>query len=130
MKYRALLFLTVLFTIISCNSQTTEKLKTVDVKTFSKEIKETSNPQILDVRTPEEFAEGHIDNALNINWNGDNFVKEAEKLNKDEAVFVYCKSGRRSLEASKKLEELGFKNIYNLDGGYIKWRTAELNDSK
>jgi len=130
MKSRLLLFLAVLFTIISCNSQTTEKLKTVDVNTFSKEIKATSNPQILDVRTPEEFAEGHIDNAININWNGDSFVKDAEKLNKEEAVFVYCRSGRRSLEASKKLEELGFKNIYNLDGGYMKWRAAELNDSK
>jgi rhodanese-related sulfurtransferase len=118
-----------LFVISSCNSQTSKTIKTIDVSVFAKEIKMTKNPQILDVRTPEEFAEGHIDKAVNVDWLGDHFVKDAEKFDKKKPVFVYCKSGRRSLKASEKLEELGFKNIYNLDGGYLKW-TSKSNTSK
>ncbi|HJR99622.1 MAG TPA: rhodanese-like domain-containing protein [Flavobacterium sp.] len=121
MKLKSLLCLTILFTIISCNAQTSTNIKTVQVDAFAKEIKNTQKPQILDVRTPSEFTEGHIEKATNIDWLGENFIKDSEKLDKNKTVYVYCKSGRRSLKASEKLAELGFKNIYNLDGGYLKW---------
>lgn len=121
MKSKILFALFFLFSLFSGNAQTITKIKTVEVAAFAKEIKTTPKPQILDVRTPEEFAGGHIDNATNIDWQGENFVKSTEKLDKNKPVYVYCRSGKRSLKASEKLEELGFKKIYNLDGGYLKW---------
>lgn len=121
MKSKILFSLFFLFALFSVNAQTATKIKTVEVAAFTKEIKTTPKPQILDVRTPEEFSEGHIDKATNIDWQNENFVKNTEKLDKNKPVYVYCKSGRRSLKASEKLEELGFKKIYNLDGGYLKW---------
>lgn len=124
MKSRFLLFLIIPFVILSCNGQTSKNIKTVDPKAFSEEIKKTQDPQILDVRTPEEFASEHIDNAKNINWLGTDFVSDAEKLDKSRPVFVYCKSGGRSQKAAEKLNELGFKTIYELQGGILKWNAA------
>ena len=123
MKFKSLLSLLLLFLLFSCNAQTSKIIKTVEVSAFAKEIKATHKPQILDVRTPEEFNQGHLNNALNIDWLGDHFVQDAEKLNKNKAVYVYCRSGKRSLKASEKLAEMGFKKIYNLEGGYQKWTT-------
>ncbi|RVT77523.1 rhodanese-like domain-containing protein [Flavobacterium sufflavum] len=125
MKSKILFSLIFLFTLFSGKAQTATNIKTVEVTAFAKEIKTTQKPQILDVRTPEEFATGHIDNAQNIDWQGENFVKNVEKLNKNKPVYVYCRSGKRSLKASEKLEELGFKNIYNLDGGFLKWNAEK-----
>ena len=119
------LYLTILsFVILSCTGQTTKGVKTIDAVTFSKKIQETQNPQILDVRTPEEYASEHIDKAENVNWLGDSFVVSAEKYNKSKPVFVYCKSGGRSQKAAAKLAELGFTNIYELEGGILKWNAA------
>jgi thioredoxin len=128
MKFRSLFI--ILFTsisIFSCNGQASKNIETIAPEAFAKKIKETPKPQILDVRTSEEFASDHIDNAINVNWLGDNFVSGAEKLDKSKPVFVYCKSGGRSAKAAAKLEELGFKNIYNLDGGMMKWNAAGLS---
>jgi thioredoxin len=122
MKLRTLFF--ILFTsitIFSCNGQPSKNIETIAPETFAKKIKESPKPQILDVRTPEEFASEHIDNATNVN------VSDAEKFDKSKPVFVYCKSGGRSAKATAKLEELGFKNIYNLDGGMMKWNAAGLS---
>lgn len=121
MKFKPLLTLVILFTIISCQSQTSESIKTIEVKAFAKEIKSSKKLQLLDVRTPTEYTEGHIDNALNIDWQGSHFEHEVQKLDKNKAVYVYCRSGKRSLKASEKLAELGFKKIYNLDGGFLQW---------
>ncbi len=88
---------------------------------FAEKLKSTNNPQILDVRTPKEFADQHLDNAININWNSDDFVANANKYDKSKPVFVYCLSGGRSKQAASKLEELGFTKIYELQGGIMKW---------
>ncbi|MGH2666426.1 thioredoxin domain-containing protein [Flavobacterium sp.] len=111
------------FLMTGCNGQ---GLKTVDVTTFAEKLKSTENPQLLDVRTPEEYTTEHIDNAANVNWNGDDFTTKAEKCDKNKPVFVYCKVGGRSAQAASKLQELGFKEIYNLDGGIMKWNAAGM----
>ena len=123
MKHR-LFFLILSFAILSCKGQPTKKIESVAPKVFAEKIKATSNAQILDVRTPEEFASEHIDKATNINWLGDDFVTNVENLDKSKPVFVYCKSGGRSAKASAKLAELGFKTIYELQGGIMKWNAA------
>lgn len=121
MKISSVFFLLLSFTILSCNGQTSKNITDIDPKAFSEKITTTPNAQIIDVRTPQEFASGHIDNALNIDWLGDNFVANAEKLDKTKPVFVYCKTSNRSPQAAKKLEELGFATIYNMQGGLLKW---------
>jgi thioredoxin len=128
MKFRYLLF--ILFSsvmLLSCNGQPSKNIETIAPEAFSKKINETSKPQILDVRTPEEFTSEHIDKAVNINWLANDFVANTEKLDKSKPVFVYCKSGGRSAKASAKLEELGFKKIYELQGGILKWNAAGLS---
>ena len=109
---------------LSCQGQQTKTVQTVDVTAFAEKLKATDKAQLLDVRTPEEFSSGHIENATNVNWNGDDFVAKAEKYDKSKPVFVYCKVGGRSAQAADKLAELGFKEIYNLDGGIMKWNAS------
>ncbi len=125
MKLNTLYLVIISFLTFSCNSQT--GVETIDVTAFSKKINETPNAQILDVRTPEEYATGHIENSDNVNWLSDSFVLRTDKYDKTKPVFVYCKSGGRSIKASNKLAELGFTNIYNLDGGMLKWEAAGLS---
>ena len=127
MKLKSILVLLLSISILSCNSQPAKNIQTIAPEVFAKKIKETPKAQILDVRTPEEYASEHIDNAVNIDWLGDNFVADAEKFDKSKPVFVYCKIGGRSSKATEKLAELGFTNIYELGGGMMKWNSAGLS---
>jgi len=121
-KFLSLLFIAFLF--LSCQGQSSKTIQTIDAKAFSEKLKATPNPQLLDVRTPAEYSSEHIDNAKNVNWNGSDFVTQVNQLDKSKPVFVYCKVGGRSSQAADKLAELGFKEIYNLDGGIMKWNAA------
>lgn len=96
---------------------------------FDEKIKEKSDASIIDVRTPEEFAKGHLVNAKNIDWNGNDFEKQISLLDKTKPVFVYCLSGGRSSSAVSKMLSLGFKEVYELDGGIMKWRGANLPET-
>ena len=82
-----------------------------------------SNPDfiILDVRTPEEFNAGHIQNAINLDYYAANFRIELDKLDKENTYLVYCRTGMRSGEAMKIMESLGFKEVYNLSAGISDW---------
>lgn len=80
---------------------------------------------LVDVRTPIEFNEGHLENSINIDWTGDSFVSEFEKISKEDTIYLYCRSGRRSANATKYLGTLGYKNVYNLKGGYIVYSKQE-----
>ncbi len=119
-KFISLLALSFLF--ISCHGQTSEAVHTIDVKSFTEKLKTNENPQLLDVRTPEEYNTEHIGDAKNVNWNGDDFVTKSTTFDKSKPIFVYCKVGGRSAQAANKLADLGFKEIYNLDGGIMKWK--------
>ncbi|WP_242204813.1 rhodanese-like domain-containing protein [Aestuariivivens insulae] len=82
--------------------------------------------QFIDVRTPEEYNEGFIPNATNINFLSPTFLKDIESLDKEKPIIIYCRSGRRSGKCSKTLEEVGFKEIYDLEGGITKWKAQGL----
>jgi rhodanese-related sulfurtransferase len=127
MKFRSIFFFLVSFVIFSCNGQTPKNIKTIEATAFAEKIKTTEKPQILDVRTPEEFNADHIENAENVNWLGDSFVQDSKKYDKTKPVFVYCRSGARSKKATAKLEELGFENIYEMEGGFLKWDAEGLS---
>jgi rhodanese-related sulfurtransferase len=96
---------------------------------FSKKINETTEAKIIDVRTPEEFEKGHLVNALNYDWNGNNFDSEISNLDKSKPLFVYCLSGGRSGSAASKMRTEGFKEVYELAGGIIKWRAENLEET-
>ena len=126
MKLNFISLLLLSFLFISCHGQTYNAVNTIDVKSFAEKLKTNENPQLLDVRTPEEYSVEHIGNAKNVNWNGDDFVAKVNSYDKSKPIFVYCKVGGRSAQAANKLAELGFKEIYNLNGGIMKWN-AENN---
>ncbi|MBC5837278.1 thioredoxin domain-containing protein [Flavobacterium muglaense] len=127
MKLFKILAFVLSLSILACNGQASKEIKNIDAPAFAEKIKNTPNPQILDVRTPEEYATDHISDAKNINWLGDSFVADVAKLDKTKPVFVYCKSGGRSAKATEKLNELGFTTIYELQGGFLKWDAAGLS---
>ena len=96
----------------------------VDVAQFERLLIE-EKAQLVDVRTPQEFAEEHIPGALNIDVKSENFTNQCVNLlNKKLPVAVYCRSGRRSKVAAQQLTNLGFL-VYDLDKGIIEWRAQE-----
>lgn len=76
---------------------------------------------LLDVRTPGEVGSGSIEGNTNINFNDSNFKSELGKLDKNKTVLVYCASGGRSGKAMEIMQSMGFKEVYNLNGGYSGW---------
>jgi rhodanese-related sulfurtransferase len=100
--------------------------KNVSVAEFNELIKGRADAIILDVRTPNEVAQGIIKNANTIDFYNKNFKTEVDKLDKSKPVLIYCRSGRRSGIAMSTLRELGFSEVYNLQGGIIEWGQAGL----
>lgn len=89
---------------------------------WAKRLEEDNNAVILDVRTDDEWQEGHIPDALHIDiYKGQGFIEEIEKLDKEKHYFVYCKAGGRSAQACALMQQLGFLDTYNLVGGFMKW---------
>lgn len=112
------------------NGQTNSENKTtLSAIEFADMIKELPTAPILDVRTPEEFKEGHLENAFNYDWKSHLFEKQIAGLDKSKPVFVYCLSGRRSAAAASKMREDGFKIVYELDGGITEWRAANFPET-
>lgn len=81
---------------------------------------------IVDVRTPDEFAAGHLAGAIEIDLNGPSFATEVAKLDRNGVYFVYCHSGHRSATAVAYLQQAGFTSIYELQGGIVAWQRAGL----
>jgi rhodanese-related sulfurtransferase/glutaredoxin len=80
------------------------------------------NPGVLlDIRTPEEVSKGFLKNASFINFYDENFLQKASWVKKNQPIYVYCHAGGRSSKAAEMLIELGFREVYNLVGGYSKW---------
>ena len=81
---------------------------------------------IIDVRTPEEYQEGHIESAVNLDFNSEDFRVQMESLDKDKTYLVYCRTGRRSSGARDLMAELNFKEVYHMSGGISDWATSGL----
>lgn len=98
--------------------------QTVEVDSFEKGL--NKDIQLLDVRTPEEYQQGHLHNAMLANWNDkQEFNRRVDALDKNKPVYVYCLSGGRSTQAKKALEQKGFNNVIELKGGISAWRLAD-----
>ena len=90
---------------------------------YYKKLKEEGKDvQLVDVRTPEEYKEGHIKDFININFNGTDFQKDIMALDKSKAVFLYCRSGNRSQQTQRVLKKMGFTTVIDLHGGFEAWK--------
>lgn len=89
------------------------------------QLEADNNAVILDVRTEDEWNDGYIPNAVNIDiYKGQGFIYEVDQLDKSKNYYVYCKAGGRSEQACNIMNQLGFENTYNLLGGMMQWRGA------
>ena len=121
---KVIAMLTSVLLLAGCASGATG-VTNMNVEDFSKKTAE-SGVVILDVRTPGEFMTGHIQDAQNIDFESESFESQIESLDKNGTYAVYCRSGNRSGQAVKVMQDAGFKNIYNLDGGVIDWANSGL----
>jgi len=101
-----------------CQTQTSAVLKRISQKEFLNVLKRDTSVQLIDVRTPNEFQAGKISEAINIDFLKPSFEAELLKLNKSQLTLIYCQSGGRSASALKKMKDLGFSNVRELEGGY------------
>lgn len=131
MKRYLFLFLAATIYISSgcSNGQSQTSETNLPPKEFLSKINQTQSPEILDVRTPEEFSKGHLANARNIDWNSNDFQDKVSGLDKSKPVFVYCLSGKRSAAAASLMRSEGFKQVYELNGGIMKWRAENLPET-
>jgi len=109
-----------LLTVSTALSQTK-----INGDSFLERMSATPTAQVIDVRTAAEFGAGHLPNARNLDVRKEDFLKQTEGLKKDEPVLIYCLSGARSTAAAKLLAENGFTQVYELEGGYIKWTSEK-----
>lgn len=113
--YQVLIIISIAF-LISCEPTSVNHMTVQEVKLL---LENDHNYSLIDVRTPAEYSDGAISGALNIDVKSDAFLSETEKLNKEDPFILYCRSGKRSLKAYKLMTAAGFKNLLNLEGGYL-----------
>jgi thioredoxin len=111
-----------LFAITACNQvQGQQKLNPEEFQKKWTEANASGSGVLLDVRTPEEFAQGAIAGAVNMDFRSAQFDSLAGTLNKDKTIFVYCAAGGRSESTAELLHQKGYKNVIDLKGGMIAW---------
>lgn len=106
-------------------SSSSDQVSTVDAAQFQS-VTAQPGTQIIDVRTPAEFAAGHLDGAVNIDVEGPDFATQVAALDKDATYAVYCRSGNRSKAATQQMADAGIATIYELGGGINEWAAAGL----
>jgi rhodanese-related sulfurtransferase len=128
-------FIALSFGLISCSTgqqqdsqteQTTVIFEKIDEQIFNKDITTKKDIQLIDVRTPAEYTQGHIAGALNYNISGADFDQQLATLDPNKPVYVYCAVGGRSGRAADYLKSKGFTAIYDLKGGMGEWSKAGL----
>lgn len=91
-------------------------------------ILETTDPRlsVLDVRTPEEYAEAHLEGAMLLDFYAEDFEARVDQLDRSALYLLYCRSGNRSAQARALMARLGFEEVYDIDGGIVAWLDAGL----
>lgn len=125
MKYSSIIF--VFITFIACqNNISTNTIYSISPKEMS-ELLLMDAVQLIDVRSADEYSEGHIESAHNINYSASDFKEKIRHLDKEKPICVYCKKGGRSAKAAQVLKEQGFKKVYDLNGGVTNWKAEGLS---
>jgi rhodanese-related sulfurtransferase len=127
MKKGMLLFFFAML-MLSCNTGSKYKINALE---FKEKLLKTPDALLIDVRNPEDYNYGHIANAINVNWYEDSFFELVNTMDKNKPVFVYCLTGGRADPAAENMRNMGFKHVYELKGGMMKWRAfgfPEVNE--
>jgi rhodanese-related sulfurtransferase len=106
---------------LSCTHAPAQGAKKLSPDAFESLISADSSLQLVDVRTPEEYREGYITGSKNLNFHAPDFAQRLSELDKNKPVLVYCAVGGRSGKAALQLREMGFEQVYDLEGGIKAW---------
>jgi len=122
LAFLGLFFLAILgISTLSYAQSPADSAKVVSVEKFQKLSSKKKNI-LIDVRTPEEMQEGHLEGALNINFLSDGFENEIKQLDKTKTYLLYCRTGKRTAKAGAAMKAAGFKKVIMLDGGITAWK--------
>lgn len=119
------LMISIAFISCTCKQKSTVQTDVVELISVAEFQELDLNVQLIDIRTPKEYAEGFIKNAKNINFYDDDFLSRMSTLDKSIPVYIYCRSGGRSGKAAIQLDEAGFTKVYDLEGGIKEWIKKE-----
>lgn len=125
MKIKITFLLAFLLISLGTFAQIVEKdsIQVLSIAQFEK-MSHKKKTMVVDVRTPEEVAEGHLAGSVNINFLGENFANEIQNLDKKKTYLLYCRSGSRTRRAADLMQKSGFKHVYMLEGGITAWTEA------
>lgn len=136
-KYSFLFFAILTLVIESCNNvqKTNDKVMTQTIEVVAPKamyeiLLKDPSAQLVDVRTKDEFAVSHLKDAQNICVTDNDFKQKVAFLDRSKPVYVYCKKGGRSAQASKILKQMGFTKIFDLQGGITNWEQQQLSTQK
>ena len=119
-------FLAALLSISVVHAETILKnIPPHETASLIKQYKDSSEFQIIDVRTPEEFNESRLANAINLDFYNKSFTDQLAKLDKNKIYLLYCRTGRRSNIALNMMGKMGFNHAYNMTGGVIQWQAEK-----
>lgn len=128
--YKRIFIIVAALILQSCgNAQKKSAQTSLSASEFAKELKNNADIQLIDVRTPGEFKNGHLENAMNISMGGSDFKNQISMLDKSKPVFVYCLSGGRSRSAAQQLRAIGFENVVDMPGGMMEWRANNFPET-
>ncbi|MAJ13132.1 MAG: hypothetical protein CMD09_03910 [Flavobacteriales bacterium] len=122
--YRLLLFF-ILILSISCGDKNTLIYEKIDILSLNK-ILNDKDIIVLDVRTSEEINAGYIPNSTFIDYYDNNFENKINLIDRSKKIYILCKSGGRSVKAVEILSKKGFRNVYNLEGGFMRWKANKM----
>ncbi len=124
MKKIAFQLLLIITFLASCNAQQNlNTISIIDTETLKVALS-NKTIQLIDVRTPLEYKQGYIGNAINANIYTSDFTQATALLDKTKPVYVYCHKGGRSNAAARKLTKLGFNKIFDFKGGWKAWKNS------
>ncbi|NND62962.1 MAG: rhodanese-like domain-containing protein [Flavobacteriaceae bacterium] len=119
--------MTLFSTIFGSKVQNNDSFEILSPSAFKEAISK-SKVQLVDVRTPQEYKGGSIKKAINIDiFQSNSFQEKIQKLDKNQPVYIFCRSGSRSKRAAGLMLKLGFTKIFDLQGGYMAWQTTVGN---
>jgi phage shock protein E len=114
-----------ILTMVSCGPRYTQMGQDLSPEDFHRKIMDKAGI-LIDVRTPEEYAEGHLAGSINIDFKAADFRQRIDSLDKKGTYLLYCRSGNRSGKAMDEMKGEGFSGLYNLEGGIEAWKNSHL----
>jgi thioredoxin len=115
-----------IFLVVLVACQVGQSQNALEPAAFAQQLAKENAPQLIDVRTAEEYTRGHLQGATNWDINTNAFISQVHTLNKSKPVFVYCLAGSRSHQAAKELNQQGFTKVFELKGGKLAWEKKNL----